>query len=229
VKRLTYDLAKNASKIIDIGTGPNGSDWWQFIKPDAELFGIDLYYVPRVANRKIFLMKMDALELAKVNSQPLDVIEIFNDTEVNKRFNIDHRFDLVMAEHVFEHVSDPERLIKGISLITEKNAYVHIAIPDPDNFTDKFYHLIHPDGGGHVSFIRKDELIILMKKYSFKFIESQIWPDDWMWLESSYNLKDRGIQFLKQEDLRYIADVFRKELTVEKGYYYGDELVFRKM
>ena len=233
MERFTYNLAKNARCILDIGTGPNGSDWWKYVSDDAKLFGLDLYFEPVFQHKSLYLIKMDAVELDKIGANDVDVTEVYEEdntiNRINRKVNIFNKFDLVIADHVFEHVSNPERLAKGIFLVTKDRANVHIAIPDPTNFTDRFYHLIHPDGGGHVSFLKKEELIQLMESNNFKFINYQIWEDDWVWLEECYSSEKYGNIFSKKEDLKYIADVFRKELTSEKGYFYGGEFIFKKI
>ncbi len=137
-------------------------------------------------------------------------------------------FDLAVADHIFEHVSDTESLAESISMVLCQGGYVHIGIPDATNFTDRFYRLIHRDGGGHISQFTKDSMIRLMDKHGFDMQEVCPWPDDWRWFDSLYSLKNYQIDFVTQEEVKYIADVFRKELTPEKGYFYGWEFIFKK-
>jgi hypothetical protein len=90
-----------------------------------------------------------------------------------------------------------------------------------------FYRLIHSDGGGHIVKFSKDEFIELMVAHGFELIEEGVWADDWRWLSELFSqkatLEHYGVSSIQEEDIRYIADVFRKELTPERGYWYGYE------
>jgi len=72
-----------------------------------------------------------------------------------------------------------------------------------------------------------------MKVDVFELIEEGIWADDWNWFSELFSTKETlenyGISSIKEDDIRYMADVFRKELTVEKGYWYGFEFLFKKI
>jgi hypothetical protein len=67
-----------------------------------------------------------------------------------------------------------------------------------------------------------------MYRHGFNLIEVYPWPDDWRWFDTLYSLKNYQIEHLTQEEVKYMADVLRKELTPEKGYYYGWEYMFKK-
>ena len=112
--------------------------------------------------------------------------------------------------------------------ILKSKGYVHVGIPDATNFTDRFYRLIHPDGGGHISQFSKESFISLMANYGFGLEELKPWPDDWEWLDKHYNLEYYNVKYLTQEELQYIVNIFRKELTANKGYIYGWEFLFIK-
>lgn len=226
---LLYKFIGNARKILDVGTGPVGSSWYDKIDEDAEVVGIDLYFFPKNKTKNYTLLKLDALDLIKFNSS--QEVEVVDSRGGSKIINIElkERFDFIVADHVFEHVDKPEVLAQGISVVSAPGAFVHIGIPHADNFTDKFYHLIHPGGGGHISSLTKDVMIHVMEKNGFKLVEYVDWPDDWGWLEHLYDWKNRKLILFSQEDIKFIANVFRKELTPEKGYFYGGEYIFQKI
>ncbi|MEI7810388.1 MAG: methyltransferase domain-containing protein [bacterium] len=222
------DLVKNAKKIMDIGTGPFGSFWYEHTNNETEIFGIDLYTTPKNTTPNYFFTKLDALKLE--NGKKINFLKINKNKKNEKIMKVDLNeiFDLVVADHCFEHVSDPAKLARGIKKILKKDGLVHIGIPHSDNFTDKFYHLIHPEGGGHISLITKERMTKIMEENGFELLNYSDWPDDWCWLESLYDWERRGVKYFSREEILFIVNVFRKELTTEKGYFYGGEYVFKK-
>lgn len=220
-------LLEKSKSILDIGCGPNGSGWYPSVPDESGITALDLFFAPTIKDNKFSLYKLDAVELDKFNV-PSEIIEVKDGREIKRKVDWKEKFDLVVADHIFEHVSDPERLAKGISAVTQKGGYVHIGIPDPLNFTERFYHLIHPEGGGHISKITKEEMIRMMTHNGFVLQAYKDWADDWQWLKKLYDWKGRGIKYFSQGDLDFIADTFIKELTPEKGYFYGGEYVFKK-
>jgi len=220
-------LIRNAHNILEIGCGAKPVWWYKLVTANQFLTAIDIY------NRKMLKMKnytfviLDAISLNQFNNTVK--LTIYQNRRKQEEI-VDWRkkFDLVIADHVFEHVNKPEKLAKGLSIVTKKDSYVHIGIPDPLNFTERFYHLIHPEGGGHISKITKRKMIGMMKNNGFSLVKYQDWPDDWQWLKKLYNWKERGIKYFSKKELNYIADTFIKEMTSEKGYFYGGEYVFRK-
>ncbi len=212
------EIVKQSDKILDIGTGPAGSHFYPYAKPETIIVGIDKYNKPEVEHPNFIYEALDAMDLDKVG------------TGLFSKFKPGwmEYFDLVVADHVMEHVSNPEKLVTGIKKVLKKDGIAHIAIPDPNNFTEKFYHLIHPEGGGHVSKIPKKELIALFEKHGFELLYYTDIPDDWKWLEFLYDWKRRGIKYFANEDIKSIVETFRKELTAEKGYFYGGEYFWRR-
>ena len=202
-------------RIGDIGCGPNGANWWDQVN-GCIINAFDLYNQPDDFERggnKIFFSMIDV-------SKP------------NNLSNYINSFDLIVADHIFEHVLDPYGLSMGCNRILKDGGLMHVGIPTGDNFTDKFYRLIHSDGGGHTVKYTRDNFIELMSLHGFELIEENKWPDDWSWFEKLYSSEDSltryGISSVTADDIKYMADVFRKELTVEKGYFYGYEFLFRK-
>jgi len=223
------DLIKNAKQIMDVGTGPMGSFWYKYVNDDAEVVGINRFFIPKTRTKHYLLAKIDALVLEDIDE--IDVIKVDDNTgnEINGKLKFCENFDLVVADHVFEHVENPAKLARGVYKSLKKGGMIHIGIPHADNFTDRFYHLIHPEGGGHISSLTKESMIKIMEDAGFKLIKYADWPDDWGWLERLYDWKGRGVKYFSQDDIDYIVKVFRKELTPEKGYLYGGEYVFQKI
>lgn len=195
--------------IADLGSGRMGSYWWQLMPSHVCLDAFDLYHKTTKNQKNIKFFKKDATKLAN-----------------KKAFA--HKYDLIVADHIFEHVVDPKALAISINYICKPNGIVHIGIPDATNFTDMFYRLIHPDSGGHIQQFDKQSMIELMENNGFKLLDAKIWPDDWRWLDVSYNRKKYKVKYLEQHELEYMANVFRKELTPDRGYYYGWEYIFQK-
>lgn len=223
---------KGRKRIFDVGTGPNGSDWWSNIDHGSSITGIDLYFFPKQVPKNVQIYKMDANNLGTIT--PSTKLErkfpkpfIFHTESVNWI----EQFDMVVANHVLEHVKSPDQVIKGMSKLLNKGGIVYAGFPESTNFTDIFYHLIHPDTGGHIQLLTKNKVNTMFKKNGFKLVSCKIWPDDWRWFESQYNWKTYmwpENTFLDQKKIKYLCDVFRKELTVQKGYFYGWEMVFEK-
>ncbi len=221
---LIDNYIENAMHILDIGVNVNGANWYNKVNEKALIVGIDLYNKPIISKKNFIFIRMDAQELVRINNG----LKVNDSNNQGLNLNLQKKFDLIVADHIFEHVAKPELLAKGINNVSQMDAIVHIGIPDPLNFTDIFYHLIHPDGGGHISFIKKEEMIRIMVNNGFELLEFKNWHDDWRWLEEHYQWKNYGVKYFSDEALRYIANVFRKELTPEKGYFYGGEYIFIK-
>lgn len=235
-KSVLYDgvklYLKGRKNIFDVGTGPNGSDWWQDIDREATITGVDLYFFPKKVPHNVTIYKMDASDLGNIKKN-IKLEKKFPKPFLFTNETVDwiKKFDMVVANHVLEHVGDPAQVIKGMSMLLQKGGLVYAGFPESTNFTDIFYHLIHPNNGGHIQLLTKDKVIAMFKKNGFKLVSCKIWPDDWGWFESQYNWKTYmwpENKFLNQKKIKYLCDVFRKELTAQKGYYYGWEMVFEK-
>lgn len=220
---------KNKKSIFDVGTGPIGSHWWSEIDQDAKIIGCDNNFFPKTTPLNVTIFKYDASKLNRLSN--INLLPVLKTENKFSRQNIKliHEFDFVVANHVLEHVKSPENLIKGISKLVKKNGLVYIGFPESTNFTDIFYHLIHSEGGGHIQKLTKNGILSLFKKYDFKNIHIGRWPDDWQWFEKQFDYKGRNIKYINQKEINYLANTFRKELTTKKGYFYGWEMVFRKL
>lgn len=219
---------KNKRNIFDVGTGPSGSHWWPLIDNNATITGCDLYFFPPKIPKNVTIFKYDASKLHHLNRFSNLQIYQSNNHFTHQRINLINKYDMVVANHVLEHVKSPKNLIKGISKIIKKGGIAYVAFPESTNFTDIFYHLIHSEGGGHIQKLNKTTIESLFHENGFKTLHIGKWPDDWLWFETQYDFKGRKIKYTNQKEISYLADVFRKELTLKKGYFYGWEMVFQK-
>lgn len=215
-------------KIFDVGTGPEGSHWWNLIDKNATITGIDYYFFPDTVPPFVDIYKTDASKLHLIKPRSKLEQYISKDKFLSKSVNWENKFDLVVANHVLEHVKNPTNLIKGISNIIKKNGIVYVGFPDYRNFSDIFYHLIHPDGGGHIQQLTNEIVEKLFENNGFKLLDCNVWPDSWNWFQHSYKPQSFGVKYINQNHLDYLSDIFRKELTTQKGYFYGWEMVFTK-
>jgi hypothetical protein len=204
------ELVSKAKRVLDAGSGPQGGVWWRNKPVDTYMLAVDLYFKPpNLPPNSEFLMG--------------DVANFCETSDKHKEY-----FDLVVADHILEHVDDPARFALAFNRVLAINGLVHVGIPDATMFTDRFYRLIHPDSGGHVSQLTLDSLTDIMISAGFDRVDYRPWPDDWQWFKRCYDWQGRGIKFITQAEIDYIANVFLKELTPEKGYYYGWEIIFAK-
>lgn len=203
------DLVAKATRILDAGCGPRGSSWWASKPPESYMLAVDLHFKPpKLPSNSRFIMA--------------DIAE-FCETHDYAGY-----FDLIIADHILEHVADPARVGFSFNRVLAMDGLLHVGFPDATMFTDRFYRLIHPEGGGHISQLTLDSLTGLMLEAGFERLDYRPWPDNWEWLKKCYDWKGRGIHFITQEEIGFIADVFLQELTPEKGYYYGWECIFAK-
>ena len=220
---------KNRKNIFDVGTGPKGSDWWSQVDSDSNITGCDLYFFPNELPKNVTIFKYNASKLNHLKR--FSILDIYQGQQRFKKQikNLTNQFDMVVANHVLEHVESPKNLIKGISKLIKKDGLVYIGFPESSNFTDIFYHLIHSEGGGHIQKLSKDVVEKYFLENGFKTVHIGQWPDDWQWFETQYDFKGRKIKYTNQKEISYLANVFRKELTLKKGYFYGWEMVFQKL
>jgi hypothetical protein len=222
---------KGKKIILDVGTGPNGSGWWELADSDSEIISIDTLHFPKTFPDNVKIYNYDANELRKINkNQKLE--QVFkNNRRIDTQVGWHQKFDMVVLNHVLEHVKSPRDVVRGIEKVALANAIVYVGFPDSNNFTDIFYHLIHPNSGGHIQLLTDKSVEDIFLKSGFKLESKSVWPDDWLWFEKLYNWKNymwADNKFLTQQKIEYLASVFRRELTAKKGYYYGWEMIFKK-
>lgn len=195
-------------RIVDIGSG-TGAYWWELLPAGCHIDGFDLYFEPAAPPEFVTIVKVDGASLWRWPEYK-------------------ERYDYAVADHVFEHVSDPVALARSLHYCLKPGAYAHIGIPDASFFTDRFYRLIHKNGGGHIAQHTRTSFTALMQDNGFAVEEVNPWPDDWQWLERCYSLKYQQVDHLTQDELVFIARTLRAALPPEDGHYYGWEFIVRK-
>ncbi|MBI5101602.1 MAG: class I SAM-dependent methyltransferase [Nitrospirae bacterium] len=201
-------MIERAARILDAGCG-TGAEWWSNKPADAQMIAVDLIDIPSVLppNTEFFLSDIESFCARK---------------------EFEGYFSLIMAEHVLEHFADPPQVAALFNRVLSMNGLVHVGIPDASMFSDRFFRLIHPEGGGHISQLTLESLKDIMAVAGFDLLIHRPWEECWAWLKNNYDWRARGIRHITQDEVNYIADVFLRELTPEKGYYYGWECVFEK-
>jgi hypothetical protein len=202
-------LVHRAGNILDAGCGPTGAEWWEYKPAFSRMTAVDLHYQPQILPPNTDFVRSEIGQYCQNGCEAA-------------------AFDLIIADHILEHVFNPGQVACGFNRALATGGWIHVGVPDASNFTDRFYRLIHPEGGGHVSLFTRDTLLVMMEQAGFALVAIRPWGDDWGWLRHLYDPAANGVKFTSKDDIQYVADVFQKELTVEKGYYYGWEAVFQK-
>ena len=202
-------MMQDAGSILDAGCGPNGSYWWKQKPEEARMLALDLYHPPSKLPANTTVRQQDILDYAHEPGTA-------------------GTFDRIVADHILEHISRPLDVVLGFNHLLRTGGLLHVGVPDCNQFTDRFYRLIHAGGGGHVSRFTRDSLVALMAEAGFTCRAIRPWPDNWEWLRSQFDWQKRRIKLTSQEDIQAIAEVLQRELTLEKGYFYGWEAVFEK-
>lgn len=121
--------------------------------------------------------------------------KVFNQ-DLNNKFNINNKFDLVTCYHVIEHIKKPEILIKNIKSIVKNKKYLIIGTPDFDCFMARQYlndfRLLHDKT--HISLFSLDSLSRLLRQNGFKIINV-----DYPFLGTEYDTKSN---FLKAHKVK---------------------------
>lgn len=225
-------ILKGKKLIFDVGAGQFGSAWWKNIDKDAKITGIEMYFFPKKTPKFAKIYKLDAGALGKIDGKFWAKRLALFGQFIPERVDWNEQFDLVVANHVLEHVEDFSATVRGISKMLKKGGMVYAGFPDHRNFTDIFYHLIHPNSGGHIQLLTDSIVEKEFKKNGLRLVSKRVWPDDWLWFEKLYNWKTYmwpENTFMTAEKISYLCNVFRKELTAKKGYFYGWEMIFEKV
>lgn len=207
---LFAQIVKTGFKIANLGCGSREVKWYTHLPSNCIIDGYDVsvpgkYFI--INNSKFNFYKKDYTRLFKLE-------------------DLKEKYDLVVADNIYGQVKNVDELTMSIKHILKPDGFVHIGIADSSNFTDCFYRLVHPDGGGHNQDFTKETMIELMNKYGFAPYKIKEWPEDWMWLETSFDFEHYKKEYITRAELTFIANIFRKELLLEKGYFYGWEFLF---
>ena len=206
--QLIFPLLKPNQTIADLGSGMNPSHWWPQVKEGSTIDAFDLNFTIEPKDDGRFFFLQDVTKMKGVSS-------------------FHKKYDLLVADHIFEHVDDMNGMIDSIDWIAKDGCTLHVGIPVANNFTDTFYRLIHRfNSGGHVQRFTYEDPIRMLDRIGFKLVKSEIWEDDWVWLERCFSLEHNNVINVTQDEIQYLVNTFRKELTSGKGYLYGYEYVF---
>tara|TARA_B100001564_G_C20595667_1_gene650087 strand:- start:520 stop:1263 length:744 start_codon:yes stop_codon:yes gene_type:complete len=134
------------NNICDVGCGPG-------------------YLISKINCKHIYGIENDknAIKLAS------NFGKIYN-IDLNKKFNIKKKFDLVVCYHVIEHIKKPLILINSIKKILKKNGTLIIGTPDFDSAMARLfknrYRLLHDKT--HISLFSLDSIMRLLRENKFK-------------------------------------------------------------
>jgi len=89
---------------------------------------------------------------------------LINKNKSNKLINI-KRFDLILARHVLEHLSDPGNLIETLKSMLKKNGIIYFEIPSPVYMINRgFSYYLWEE---HTSYFSVESLRRIFEKYKF--------------------------------------------------------------
>ena len=155
-KFLINNANKNSS-VIDIGCG-NGKllEKISSLGKNIELSGIELD--SKAAKRA------SKIENVKIYNSA------FQETELKT-----NKFDIICMIHSFEHIPEPENIIKKLKNISSTESILYIAIPNISSFQFIIFgkHWLHLDPEWHLHFIKPATLIQKMDKAGFKLIKQK--------------------------------------------------------
>lgn len=140
IKSLKY------KKLCDVGCGPG-------------------FLLSSIKNRKLYGIENDEVAFATA-SKFAKVYKI----DLNKKFKLNEKFDVVVCYHVIEHIKNPINFIKNLKMIIKKNGYLIIGTPDFDSamarrYKNK-YRLLHDKT--HISLFSLDSISRLLRDSGFK-------------------------------------------------------------
>ncbi len=124
------------------------------------------------------------LDLAEVVDQAKDIgFGTWKATDLEKNFNLERKFDLIVSADVIEHLQNPIKLLDSIRKHCTDDTYVIISTPDGDT-TRKIHG--RPSNSLHVQEWNTEEFVALLKAYDFEVLEKKTAIEH-------YNLKETYI------------------------------------
>ena len=144
-------------------------------------------------------------KLAEVNTNSI----ILNQTEF---FNSTHKYDVITLWHSLEHLHELEQYLNTISLSLNANGVIVIAVPNYKSFDAEYFkqNWAAYDVPRHLYHFSFDAMVILMRKYKFKLIQSAQLPFD-----SFY------VSLLSETSVRLRRNVVKAMLVGWKSYWQG--------
>jgi len=140
IKSLKYN------KLCDVGCGPG-------------------FLLSGIKNKKLFGIENDQSAI-RTASKYAKIYKM----DLNKKFKIKDKFDVVVCYHVIEHIKNPVTFLNNLKKILKKNGYLIIGTPDFDSamarrYKNK-YRLLHDKT--HISLFSLDSISRLLRDSNFK-------------------------------------------------------------
>lgn len=155
-KFLIKNTIKNSS-VIDIGCG-NGKLLEKIASLDNEI--------------KISGIELDSK--AAKRASKIKNVKIYN-SAFQKTVLEANKFDIICMIHSFEHIPEPNEIIKKLNEISRSDSILYIAIPNISSFQFSLFgkHWLHLDPEWHLHFIKPAILVQKMNKIGFKLIKEK--------------------------------------------------------
>lgn len=123
------------------------------------------FLLSSIKNKKLFGIENDQSAI-NTASKYAKIYKI----NLNKKFKIKEKFDVVVCYHVIEHIKNPIEFLKNLKMILKKNGYLIIGTPDFDSamarrYKNK-YRLLHDKT--HISLFSLDSISRLLRDSGFK-------------------------------------------------------------
>ncbi len=200
---LIYELINPNIKIADLGCGKLPQ---YFYNDSLNIDSYDLYQD----------------NVGFKNFKKEDILRLHEYPELKGLYN------LIVVNHVFEHVGNLVDLFKTIKHIIKPHGLVYCSIPDGYNFTDIFYRLIHKfNSGGHINKFSRIGFTNLMADNGFKEIKWSNWEDDFSWFDKCFDLKYNQCS-ITEEEKHFLVNALKTYITSKNGFYYGWEFIFQE-
>jgi 2-polyprenyl-3-methyl-5-hydroxy-6-metoxy-1,4-benzoquinol methylase len=195
--------------ILDVGSG-SGSKLLSIANSGIKINGIDPYIENKVEYEDGLIIEKKKLE------------------------DINDKYDIIMFNHVFEHLSNPQEILKKAYSILNKSGYCILRIPIVSSFAWKHYktNWIQLDAPRHL-FLHSNESISYLAKESgffikdtiydstsFQFIGSELYQKGISFIDGDFS--EFNNQFFSNEELAY----FRKSAKEVNKKKIGDQAAF---
>jgi len=147
-----FTVHPKAKSILDVGSGR----------------GFTLYYLKKFYKYKKAIGTQLCRSAVEFSRKKLG-LKIHNKDLLKINFNKE-KFDLITMWHVLEHVEEPEKYIKKIHSLLNKNGKYIIEVPNFDSWTRKFTgkYWLGMDLKYHLTFFTEKSITKLLKKHGFK-------------------------------------------------------------
>lgn len=152
--KLKYLGLKKKDKILDIGCS-SGTQAIEFAIRGFQVYALDNS------------LKLINQLRKKIKNKRVVCISIVGDA-TNLPYD-DNVFDAVIATEVFEHITDIKEAVRESYRVLRPGGRACFSLPT--EFSEKLFRIIHPTwvkDSGHVSILKLEELICLIKNIGFK-------------------------------------------------------------